>query len=45
MVCQFSKDDGSALVVNSLRKVKMKGKGACVYIEGTKTKGCFGPSD
>ena len=31
MVCQFDKEDGSALVVNSLWKVKMKGKGARIY--------------
>ena len=31
MVCQFGEEDGSALVVNLLQKVKMKDKGACIY--------------
>ena len=39
-VCQFGEEDGSALVVNLLQKVKMKDKGACIYGgNGTEDKG------
>ena len=40
MVCRFGEEDGSALVVNLLQKVKMKDKGTCLYRgNGTKDEG------
>ena len=40
MIFRFGEEDGNALVVNLLQKVKMKDKGACIYRgNGTKDEG------